>query len=150
VRAGLALAALAALALAGAGTAKADDAADRAAIRAALMQWTDDFNARRAGVICGLFETDVVADVRTTPEQNFDVVCDRLKGVLRDPERRYSYAPDIKEILVFSDAAVVRLVWTLKIAGGPEGEVKSVETGMDLFRRQADGSWKIMRWMAYN
>ena len=136
--------------LAGAGAAQADDTSDQAAIRVALTQWTDDFNARRAEIICDLFEKDVVADVRTTPEETFDMVCDRLKGVLRDPARRYSYAPDIKEILVFGDVAVVRLVWTLTITGGAEGDAKSAETGMDLFRRQPDGGWKIMRWMAYN
>jgi len=147
--AGLRMAALAALLLVGAAPAAADDAA-QAEIRAALAQWTADFNARNAGTVCDIFEPDVVADIRTEPEQNYRIVCDRLKRALSDRARAYTYSSDIKEILVFGDVAVVRLVWTLTIAGGAEGEVKSIETGMDLFRRQADGSWKIMRWMAYN
>jgi steroid delta-isomerase len=56
---------------------------------------------------------------------------------------------DIKEILVFGDVAVVRLVWTLTIEEKDGREIKSVEPGMDVFRRQADGSWKIVRYMAY-
>jgi ketosteroid isomerase-like protein len=145
-----ALACLTALALVFAGPAGAEDTTDQAGIRAALAQWTEDFNARRADKICDLFESGVVADIRTQPEQNFKIVCDRLQGVLRDAARTYTYSSDIKEILVFGDVAVVRLVWTLTITGGAEGEEKSVETGMDLFRRQSDGSWKIMRWIAYN
>ena len=146
----LAMAALAAMLLVLPRTARSDDTPDEAAIRTALGQWTDDFNARRADVICNLFETDVIADIRGEPENNFAIVCDRLKRVLGDDTRSYSYSSDIKEILVFGDMAVVRLVWTLTIEGAPEGPDKSVETGMDLFRRQGDGSWKIMRWMAYN
>jgi ketosteroid isomerase-like protein len=48
------------------------------------------------------------------------------------------------------DMAVVRLTWTSTVTGGTGGEVKSVEPGMDIFRRQPDGSWKIMRYMAYS
>ena len=148
---GLRMAVVAALLLlVGAAPAVADDDAAQAEIRATLARWTADFNARNAGKVCDIFETDVIADIRTEPEQNYEIVCDRLKRSLTDPARTYSYSSDIKEILVFGDMAVVRLVWTLAIAGGAEGEVKSIETGMDLFRRQADGSWKIMRWMAYN
>lgn len=66
-----------------------------------------------------------------------------------DETRSYRYALDIKEILVFGDVAVVRLVWTLTIKEKDGREMKSVEPGMDLFRRQADGSWKIVRYMAY-
>jgi steroid delta-isomerase len=148
---GLRIAVLAAaLLLFGPAPAVADDDAAQAEIRATLARWTADFNARNAGKVCDIFETDVIADIRTEPEQNYEIVCDRLKRSLTDPARSYSYSSDIKEILVFGDVAVVRLVWTLTIAGGAEGEVKSIETGMDLFRRQADGGWKIMRWMAYN
>jgi len=49
---------------------------------------------------------------------------------------------------VFGDAAVVRLVWTLTIKN-TDGEIESVEPGLDVFRRQADGTWKIVRYMAY-
>jgi steroid delta-isomerase len=128
--------------------AAADD--DQAAIRAALMQWTADFNARRTDKVCDLFEPGVVADVRDAEEQNHKVICDRLKRVLNDASRRYSYSPEIKEILVLGDLAVVRLAWTLTIAGGGIGEVRSAEQGLDVFRRQADGSWKIMRFMSYD
>jgi ketosteroid isomerase-like protein len=75
----------------------------------------------------------------------------RLQRALGDETRSWTYAqPDIKEILVFGDIAVVRLTWISTVTGGPEGAVKSVEPGMDLFRRQPNGSWKIMRYMAFS
>lgn len=127
----------------------ADDEA-QAKIRAALIEWTADFNARRPDKVCDLFEPGLIYDFQGLPEQRFDDICPRLKRALGDETRSWTYAqPDIKELLVFGDVAVVRLTWTSTVSGGPEGEVKSVEPGIDIFRRQPDGSWKIMRYMAY-
>jgi steroid delta-isomerase len=131
-------------------SAAADDDA-QAAIRRALLQWTADFNARRVDKVCDLFEPGLIYDFQGLPEQRYDDICPRLKRALDDDTRSWTYAqPDIKEILVFGDMAVVRLIWTSTVTGGAEGEVKSVEPGMDIFRRQPDGSWKIMRYLAYS
>jgi ketosteroid isomerase-like protein len=122
-----------------------------AEIKGALTAWTNDFNARRADKVCDLFEPGLIYDFQGLPEQRYDNICPRLRRALGDETRSWTYAqPDIKEILVFGDVAVVRLTWTSTVRGGPEGEVKSVEPGMDIFRRQPDGSWKIMRYMAFS
>jgi steroid delta-isomerase len=53
--------------------------------------------------------------------------------------------------VTWGDTAVVRLVWTFTIREKDKsGQEQSVEPGMDVFRRQADGSWKIVRYMAFN
>jgi ketosteroid isomerase-like protein len=129
----------------------AADSEDQAKIRAALHGWTADFNARRAAKVCDLFEPGLICDFQGLPEQRYNDICGRLKRALGDETRSWTYAqPDIKEILVFGDIAVVRLTWISTVTGGPEGAVKSVEPGMDLFRRQPNGSWKIMRYMAFS
>ena len=74
--------------------------------------------------------------------------CQLLKSALTDPTSKYSYALDIKEILVFGEVAIVRLVWTLTVKQDGS-ETTSLEPGMDVFRRQADGTWKIIRYIAY-
>jgi steroid delta-isomerase len=131
--------------------AAADDDDAQAAIRRALLQWTADFNARNVDKVCDLFEPGLIYDFQGLPEQRFDDICPRLKRALGDDTRSWTYAqPDIKEILVFGDMAVVRLTWTSTVTGGAAVEVKSVEPGMDIFRRQSDGSWKIMRYMGYS
>ncbi len=126
--------------------ARADDAAGE--IKAALTQWTEDFNAGRADKVCGLFANDLRADVRGLPERGYEAQCELLKSSLADLTRKYSYALDIKEILVFGEVAIVRLVWTLTVKQDGS-ETTSLETGMDVFRRQADGTWKIIRYIAY-
>ncbi len=120
-------------------------------IRTALTQWMEDFNARRADKVCGLFAPDLVAQFRGQPERNYAGLCELLKRSLSDPERGYSYTLAIKEVIVFGDAAIVRLVWTLTVhrKDAPGGDITANEPGMDLFRRQTDGSWKIARYIAY-
>ena len=148
--ASLRIAIVLALIAAGLRPAIASDDASQAAIRGALAEWTAAFNTRNADRICDLFEPGLIADIRTEPQQTYTLICDRLKRSLGDDTRSYHYSSDIKELLVFGDLAVVRLVWTLTIKDGEVPDAKSVETGMDIFRRQDDGNWKIMRYMAYS
>ena len=121
------------------------------AIRAALTHWMADFNDRRIDKVCDLFAPDLVAQFRGQPETGFTGLCDQLKRSLSDRTKTYSYGLAIKEVLVFGDLAIVRLVWTLKVERKDSpSTVTSDEIGMDIFRRQPDGSWKISRFVAYD
>jgi len=120
------------------------------AIRGALAQWTADFNAREAARICDLFAPDLVYDYRGFPERKCADLCALLRRSLADRTKQFTYAFDIKEVIVSGDMAVVRLVWTLRITlPGAATPVESKEPGLDLFRRQPDGSWRISRYMGY-
>ncbi len=126
------------------------DSAAEAAIKAALTQWTADFNAGRADKVCDLFAPDVIAQVRGAPERDHQAVCALLKRSLADTAKTYRYSFTIQQIMVVADLAVVRLTWTLRVQNrGAPGESLSLEPGMDIFRKQPDGSWKIVRYMAY-
>ena len=130
--------------------AAADAAADRA-IRAALERWTVDFNAGRADRVCALFSPELRYDYRGFQERGFEEICDLLKRSLADRTRRFSYRPPlVKEVIVAGDLGVVRLVWTLTVRPVGSSEVfVSREPGMDVFRRQPDGGWTIVRYIAY-
>ncbi|MGC2274511.1 MAG: nuclear transport factor 2 family protein [Candidatus Binatus sp.] len=132
--------------------ASAEDSAAAAQnqIRVALEKWKLDFNAGDGSQVCALFAPDLISDFRGQPEDTYNSLCANLQMALSDPNKTYQYDLEIKEILVSGDLAVVRLVWTLKLrpkSGGAEQVTR--EPGMDIFRRQADGSWKISRYMAY-
>jgi steroid delta-isomerase len=123
---------------------------DETAIRQALTNWTDHFNGRHTDQVCHLFAADLRYDFRGAPERGFGDICNLLRRSLADKIWTYSYAPNIKEVIVSGDLAVVRLVWTLtvKTAGAPH-ETVSREPGLDIFSQQPDGSWKIIRYIAY-
>jgi uncharacterized protein (TIGR02246 family) len=142
--------ALFAAALAGASSAAQTSDPAQNDIRTALLKWTTDFNARNVPEICDLFALDLRYDFAGQPERGYQDICDLLRRSLSDPGKRYSYSADIKEIIVTGDLAIVRLIWTLTVrTGGATEEVTSKETGMDVFRKQADGRWKIIRYIAY-
>jgi uncharacterized protein (TIGR02246 family) len=126
------------------------DQAAEAAIRDALTQWTADFNARRTDRVCYLFAPDLVAQFRGQPETGHAGLCDQLTRSLTDREKSFHYSLAIKEILVSGDIAVVRLVWTLKVERPGAPAVTTEETGMDIFRRQPDGRWRIVRFIGYD
>jgi ketosteroid isomerase-like protein len=121
------------------------------AIRAVLKKWTADFNAGNAGEVCNLFSPELRYDFRGQPERNYNDICSLLHRSLEDRTKKYTYSVQFKEILVWGEVAVVRLGWTLRISSvnSPGSLAESVEPGIDIFGRQADGSWKIIRYLAY-
>ncbi len=118
-------------------------------IRIALEKWKLDFNAGDATQVCALFAPDLISNFRGQPEDTYNSLCANLQSALSDPARTHHYDLEIKEILVSCDLAVVRLVWTMTIRPKDAPEEMKREPGMDIFRRQPDGSWKISRYMAY-
>ena len=119
-------------------------------IRAAFARWTEDFNAGRKDEVCDLFAKDLQSDYRGVPSRGYERQCRILHESLSDPTRRYSYALNIREILVFGDIAIARIIWTLTIRKTDGQETKVTEPGLDVFRRESDGKWRIIRYLAYD
>ena len=139
---------LAALPWLAAAQVRADTDADTA-IRATLEQWRQDFNARRSERICDLFAPELRYDFQGLPEQTYPLMCERLRKALADPAHSPTLGLHIKEVIVSGSMAVARLTWRSTMAG-PDGKSQTdEEQGLDVFARQADGSWKLIRFMAY-
>jgi steroid delta-isomerase len=126
-------------------------AADDAAldIRAALEQWRLDFNARRSAHICDLFAPDLRYDFQGLPEQNYPLLCARLHHALGDNTKSFDYGLRIKEVIVSGWLAVVRLTWVSTVTLSDGHRSTNLEPGLDVFERQPDGTWKIIRYIAY-
>jgi uncharacterized protein (TIGR02246 family) len=118
-------------------------------IHSALEKWQSAFNDRDQRQVCDIFASDLVANYQGAPERDYASLCQLLQTAVQDPEKTYHYSLNVNEILVYGETAVVRLVWTLEIEtdGAPKETVE--ETAVDIFRHQADGSWKISRYLAY-
>lgn len=123
---------------------------DAVAIEQRLRQWTEDFNAGRVDKLCDLFAPDLIANYRGQPEKSFDSLCASLQRDLSAGPRQYRYALELNEIMVSGDMAVVRLIWHLTVTDKATGKaVTSSDRGIDVFRRQPDGKWRIARYIAY-
>lgn len=125
-----------------------DAAADEAAIRASLAAWTQDFNRGDAAATCALFADDLKSDMQGAAAGDKAAVCGRISRALAPGGGRLAYALDIHEVLVSGDLAAVRLTWTLTDARDG-GRLLSRDEGLDIFRRDPDGSWRIARYMAF-
>ena len=76
-------------------------------------------------------------------------MCENLTRVLARTDIQVSYRnPDIHEIIVSGEIAVVRLTWTLTAMASGTTDT-TTEEGMDIFRRQPDGRWSIARYVAF-
>jgi ketosteroid isomerase-like protein len=99
---------------------------------------------------CDLFASELRYDYRGLPERSYQDMCAGLRRALTDPNKHYSYGLAIKDIFVFGDMAAVRLVWTLTLTSAGSPPKISHEHGIDVFRRQPDGAWRIIRFVAYD
>jgi uncharacterized protein (TIGR02246 family) len=120
-------------------------------VRAALVNWQDRFNARDSGAVCDLFAPDLVAVFQGQPERNFTQLCALLRSSVSDTSRNYHYDLDVKDVFASGALGVVRLVWTLTITDN-SGKVidTSVEPGIDIFQRQRDRHWRIVRFVSFS
>lgn len=124
--------------------------ADADAVRARLENWTADFNAGRSDRVCDLFAPDLRANYRGVPEKDFDTLCEGLREALADDGRAFRYRLELDEILVSGDMAIARLVWHLDVTDRASGAVtRSSDRGLDVFARQPDGRWRIVRFLGY-
>ncbi|MGB7099165.1 MAG: nuclear transport factor 2 family protein [Xanthobacteraceae bacterium] len=120
------------------------------AIRATLAKWMEDFNARNVDGSCRLFSPDLHYDYRGSPERDYKDMCEGLRRALTDPTKRYAYSLAVKDVLVSGDLAIVRLTWTLTVTQPDAQPEVSKEHGIDVFKRQPEGTWKIVRFIAYD
>lgn len=114
-------------------------------IRRALEAWPKAVNAKDKQGTYSLFAADLVASFPGQPDRDYEAMCKHLAASLDHPTKTFRYdAPDIKEIIVSGDLAVVRLIWTLHVIDQKtKDEVIAREIGVDVFKRQKDGSWRI-------
>ena len=99
--------------------------------------------------MCDLFAPDLVANYQGEPERDYSSLCELLRNSLEDSQATYRYSMRINEILLYAETAIVRLAWTLKVEKAEATGETIEEQAVDMFRRQADGSWKISRYLAY-
>jgi ketosteroid isomerase-like protein len=130
--------------------APASQAADADAIRNEFAAWRSAFDSRNVNAVCDIFAPDLRLDAGPLLDDTYSRLCARLQRILKDPEATYKYSLAIREILIFGDIAIVRPVWTLTVTReGEPSAIVTTEPGLDVMRRERNGTWRIFRFMAY-
>jgi ketosteroid isomerase-like protein len=133
------------------GCLQAEEINPKVAITQVLNKWPQDFNAKNIQAVCELYAPDVVAMYQGQPDRNYDDLCDQLKASMNNAELIFHYeTPTIQQILIEGDLAIVRVIWTLRISDKKQ-VIRDVirEKGLDIFRHEPDGSWKVIISFAY-
>ena len=95
------------------------------------------------------FAPDLIYSIPEVAQGTRETLCANLTGIFAESDVKLRYAnPDVHEIVVAGDVAVVRLTWTLTTERSRRKDT-TTEEGMDMFRRQADGRWSIARFVAF-
>ena len=129
--------------------AKADSTSDEAAMRQRFQHWVTAFNSKDVAGVCDLFAPDLLYSLPEVQEGTRQELCDNLARLFSRSDLRVQYAPpEIHEIMVSGDLAVVRLTWTLTAQANGKQDA-TMEEGIDIFRRQPDGRWSIARFIAF-
>jgi steroid delta-isomerase len=130
-------------------SARADPGADKAAIMDRFERWTAAFNAKDPIEVCDLFAPDLVYSIPEVVNGTREMLCENLAKMLARADIQLHYdSPNVHEIVVAGDIAVVRLTWTLttEVNGAKD---TTTEEGMDIFERQPDGRWSIAGFIAF-
>ena len=119
-------------------------------IRTRLKTWMLDFNAKNISEVCTLFAPDLIASYQGQSDKNYDSMCAHLSASLGKSDKMLRYSLQIEEILVSGDMAIARVIWTLHVSQhGATNESVAQDRGIDVFKRQTDGTWRISRFIAY-
>jgi uncharacterized protein (TIGR02246 family) len=122
---------------------------DLEAIKLRFQNWVVAFNGKDSAGVCDLFAPDLIYTLPEVQQGTRQKLCVNLDQLFKKSNLRVHYdPPDIHEILVSGDVAVVRLMWTLTTEMNGARDT-TTEEGIDIFRRQTDGRWSIARFIAF-
>jgi ketosteroid isomerase-like protein len=117
---------------------------DRDAITAVHQREMSLFGARDIDGVLAVYTDDVTL---MPPNQPAIVGKPAVRVWLQNIYRQYRVEdpnPSVSELVILGDVAIERYVYALKLTPiGGGAVIEDVGKGIHIFRRQADGSWKI-------
>jgi ketosteroid isomerase-like protein len=125
-------------------------ASAEAQIRQALADWvkaTNEGDRQRANSI---WAKDLIGWYPGQPDDTYEKEMQAAARPQSGKKPRTTTAVTINEVLVSSDMAVVRDTWTFTQEGSGASDANSPDVirSFEVWRKQADGSWKIARWIS--
>ncbi len=111
-----------------------------------LENWAKDFNEKNVQKVCNLYALDLIATYPGVKDKDYRGICENLRTILNQDEETFTYEnPKIEQMIIDTNTVIARLKWRIKVAHKDELSVNYLtEKSLDIFRRQKDGSWKIV------
>ena len=124
----------------------ADTAADAKAIEALEKTQMAAFEARDAAAASGVYSSDAVfIGDQGTLARGQSAITDGFKTLLADPAAKVTYSPGAKTFSAGGDMAYATADYTLSYTDSTTKKPVTVKgTNLSVWRKQADGSWKLV------
>jgi uncharacterized protein (TIGR02246 family) len=130
--------------------ASASSEADVSAIRSALENWLKASNSRDAEGMGRVWAADAITSVPGQIDADYNAIRAGEKAAAARPDISRTMSLEIEEIQVSGDLGFARDTWTFTTKWNRTGEVTRMKLrSIEVWRRQADGSWKIIRTLSY-
>lgn len=127
--------------------------ADSVAVRRAFESTVAAHNAGDVSRMLPLIAADAVISYPGLPDTGVPAnpIHDGFRKQLAPrPGMTRAFVARIEEIIVSGDIAIVRALWTVDwTRESPAASGKSVEKDLEIWGRQGDGSWKLVRGMSF-
>ena len=119
---------------------------DEAILRANIQQYTDAVNSMEGEKAVALFAGDITLTYPGIPDSDLATLSEHYLNLRRDtpPGTTVRTRPDIEEVLISGDLAVIRLTWNTTVTDA-SGEKKRQMRDLQVWRREAGGTWKFAR-----
>jgi ketosteroid isomerase-like protein len=114
-----------------------------------FSHWTEAFNQQNLQATCDLFSKSLVADYQGAPQKTYHSLCKSFEDLFQRKNVHYHYSYQIHDIYRKDDLAAVRITWYLTIDENRKKLRSSVDQGLDVFKRESDGQWRIVNYIAY-
>lgn len=129
--------------------AHAEPPGDRAMFQALFEAWTQAFNQKKYPEVCELFSVSIAADYQGAATKDYAAMCEGFRRIFAEEDTVYRNAFRLHEIHRSGDLAAVRITWYLHVSRKGVPAVSVREEGLDVLRRQANGKWQIVNFIAY-
>jgi|GEM_PF-2523031 len=120
-------------------------------LRAAIVRSGEAFNARDHAAMMAPVARDLVLTYPGIPDMGYDSLSAGYRRMANPPAGVTARTvPTVEEILVSGDMAVIRITWTTTVTETtPARSTTRQMRDMQVWRREADGGWKLFRGMHF-
>ncbi len=119
-------------------------AADEAAIRAAITEWSAAAAAKDAAKFATFYTEDAVIMLEKAPDiHGLPAIRDGLAGMMKDPNFALSFAPDSVTVARSGDLAYETGHYVMTMSGADGKPAPENGHYIVVWRKQADGVWKV-------
>lgn len=97
------------------------------------------------------FAEDIILSYAKLPDADYQTNKERFqKAFIARPGITETFSAEVEEVQVSGDMAFVRVTWTYKAERkNPDKQLISRERDIEIWRRHANGEWKMARGLSY-